>query len=75
MDFAFAEFGQIPHGLQRVQAICDWVHEHVEYRWGSGSPHTAASEVLAQQIRHLPRLRACGHRTVPVFQSTRALRH
>jgi len=50
MDFAFAEFGQIPHGLQRVQAICDWVHEHIEYRWGSGSPHTAASEVLAQRF-------------------------
>lgn len=50
MDFAFAEFGQIPHGLQRVEAICNWVHQHVEYRWGSGSPHTTASEVLAQRF-------------------------
>ena len=50
MDFAFAEFGQIPHGLARVQAICDWVHEHIEYRWGSGSPYTTASEVLAQRF-------------------------
>lgn len=50
MDFAFAEFGTVPHGLARVQAICDWVHEHVEYRWGSGSPHTTASEVLAQRF-------------------------
>lgn len=50
MDFAFDEFGQIPHGLRRVQAICDWVHEHIEYRWGSGSPHTTASEVLAQRF-------------------------
>ena len=48
MNFAFQTFGQVPHGLPRVQAICDWVHEHIEYRWGSGSPHVSASEVLAQ---------------------------
>ena len=50
MDFAYAEFGQVPHGRARVQAICDWVHTHIEYRWGSGSPHTSASEVLAQKF-------------------------
>jgi transglutaminase-like putative cysteine protease len=48
MDFAFQKFGDVPHGLQRVQAICDWVHTNIEYRFGSGSPHTAASEILAQ---------------------------
>ena len=47
-DFAFEKFGQVPHGLQRVQAICDWVHRKVEYRWGSGSPTTAASDIIAQ---------------------------
>jgi transglutaminase-like putative cysteine protease len=47
-DFAFQKFGNIPHGLQRVQAICDWVHTHIEYRFGSGSPVTAASEIIAQ---------------------------
>jgi transglutaminase-like putative cysteine protease len=50
MDFAFAEFGQVPQGQPRVQAICDWVHRHIEYRWGSGSPHTTASEVIAQRF-------------------------
>ncbi len=48
MDFAFGKFGQVPHGLQRVQAICDWVHDNVEYRFGAGSPYTAASEIIAQ---------------------------
>jgi transglutaminase-like putative cysteine protease len=48
MNFAFQKFGQIQHGLQRVQAICDWVHNNIEYRFGSGSPHTAASEIIAQ---------------------------
>ena len=48
MNFAFEKFGKVPHGLQRVQAICDWVHKNIEYRFGSGSPHTAASEIIAQ---------------------------
>ena len=48
MNFAFEKFGQVPHGLQRVQAICDWVHRNIQYRWGTGSPHTAASEIVAQ---------------------------
>lgn len=48
MDFAFQQFGQVPHGLQRVQAICDWVHRNIEYRWGSGSPHTTACQTLSQ---------------------------
>lgn len=48
MDFAFQQFGQVPHGLERVQAICDWVHQNLEYRWGSGSPHITAGQALAQ---------------------------
>jgi len=50
MDFAFQQFGQITHGLPRVQAICDWVHYNVEYRWGAGSPFTSASEIVAQRF-------------------------
>ena len=49
MDFAFQHFGQIQHGLPRVQAICDWVHKNIEYRFGAGSPYTSASEVIAQR--------------------------
>lgn len=46
MDFAYQNFGQTPHGLRRVQAICDWVHQNLEYRWGSGSPHLTAGQAL-----------------------------
>ena len=49
MTFAAQQFGNFPEGLPRVQAICDWVHTNIEYRWGSGSTLTAASEVLAQR--------------------------
>ena len=50
IDFAFQHFGQVPHGIQRVEAICDWIHEHIEYRWGAGSPHFTASQILAQRF-------------------------
>lgn len=46
MNFAWQQFGQIEHGLPRVQAICDWVHSNIEYRFGSGRPDLSASEVL-----------------------------
>ncbi len=48
MNFAFQKFGHIQHGLQRVQAICDWVHNNIEYRFAAGSPYTTASEVINQ---------------------------
>ena len=50
MNFAFDQFGQVPHGLPRVQAICDWVHQNIEYRWGSGNSLVAASEVIASRF-------------------------
>ena len=48
MGFALQQFSAYPEGLPRVQAICDWVHRNIEYRYCSGSPFTAASETLAQ---------------------------
>ena len=48
-DFAWQHFCQIPHGLPRVQAICNWVHNHIEYRFGSGRPDLSASEVIARR--------------------------
>lgn len=49
MDFAFQQFGHIPHGLQRVHGICDWVNRNIEYRYGSGNPHYSASDTLANR--------------------------
>jgi hypothetical protein len=48
LNFAWNQFGQIAHGLPRVQAICDWVHQYLEYRFGSGRPDFSASEVIAR---------------------------
>jgi transglutaminase-like putative cysteine protease len=49
MDFAWNNFGQIQHGLPRVQAICDWVHNNIEYRTMSGRSDLSASEVIGRR--------------------------
>ena len=49
LNFAWNQFGQIPHGLPRVQAICDWVHDNIEYRFGSGRPDLSAFEVIERR--------------------------
>ncbi len=46
MNFAWQQFGQVTHGLPRVQAICDWVHNNIEYRFMSGRSDLSASEVI-----------------------------
>ena len=45
-DFAWDKFGQIEHGLPRVDAISRWLHDNIEYRYGSGDPHLSAWDVL-----------------------------
>jgi transglutaminase-like putative cysteine protease len=49
MNFAWNNFGQITHGLPRVQAICDWVHNNIEYRYMSGRSDLSASEVIGRR--------------------------
>ncbi|HTB83558.1 MAG TPA: transglutaminase family protein [Candidatus Sulfotelmatobacter sp.] len=49
MNFAWNNFGQIQHGLPRVQAICDWVHNNIEYRYMSGRSDLSASEVIGRR--------------------------
>ncbi len=49
LNFAWQQFGMIEHGLPRVQAICDWVHNNIEYRFGSGRPDLSASEVIERR--------------------------
>lgn len=48
-DLAWQNFGQITNPLQRVQTICDWVHNNIEYRFGSGRPDLSAAEVIARR--------------------------
>jgi transglutaminase-like putative cysteine protease len=49
-DFAWQKFGRVPHGLERVQAICDWTHGNIEYRTGSGDATLSAWEVIQRGV-------------------------
>ncbi|MBA2351477.1 MAG: transglutaminase-like domain-containing protein [Burkholderiales bacterium] len=46
LNFAWEKFAQAPHGVERVRAICAWVHHNIEYRYGSGSPNISACNVV-----------------------------
>ena len=44
--FAWEKFGQVEHGLARVTAISQWLHDNIEYRYGSGAADLSAWDVL-----------------------------
>jgi transglutaminase-like putative cysteine protease len=46
MNFAWSKFGHVPNGVERAQAICNWVYHNIEYRYGSGSPLISAWDVV-----------------------------
>ena len=46
LEFAWDHFGQVENGSDRVRAICDWVHENIQYRFGSGRPDLSASSII-----------------------------
>ena len=42
-------FGNVEPGYLRVQAVSDWIHEHIEYRLGSSNTTTSACDVFLQR--------------------------
>ena len=44
--FAFAQFGALPQGYRRVEAIRAWVQDHVAFVSGSSDANTAAVDTL-----------------------------
>jgi len=49
-DFAQSNFGSIIDAAERVQAISDWVHNNIEYRFGSGRPDISATQILERRF-------------------------
>lgn len=47
-ELAQERFAGIAPGLHRAQAICDWVHHRLEYRYGSGHSSISACDALAR---------------------------
>jgi transglutaminase-like putative cysteine protease len=46
---AWGLFGGIPRGWAQVQAVVDWVHDNVTFRYGSSTTSTGASDVYLQR--------------------------
>lgn len=45
-EFAFKTFGGLPRGHSRVVAVCNWIHENLEYSGGSTGPNSNAVDVF-----------------------------
>jgi transglutaminase-like putative cysteine protease len=48
LSFSANQFGSIINGLDRVIAICNWVHQNIRYVTCSGRPDLSASEIMAR---------------------------
>lgn len=44
-DWAWDTFGSVVPGWSRVQAVCDWVHDHISYEMGASTATTTATDV------------------------------
>jgi transglutaminase-like putative cysteine protease len=49
-DTAWNLFGNTPTGWDRVQAICDYVHQHVAFDYQNASPTRSALETFNEKI-------------------------
>lgn len=45
--FAAREFGMLPRGYERVNAICNWINTQVDYLVGSSTPMTSAYDTFS----------------------------
>jgi transglutaminase-like putative cysteine protease len=49
MDLAWSTFGGVRPGWGRVQAICDFVHAHLEFGYEHANPTRGAAQAFAQR--------------------------
>jgi transglutaminase-like putative cysteine protease len=49
-DTAWDLFGNTWPGWERVQAICDWVHQNVRFQYGTSTPRTTAVDVYEKRV-------------------------
>ncbi len=50
MGMAWELFGHSRPAAPRVQAICDWVHDNIKFKYGTSNPLTTAADVLRDRI-------------------------
>ena len=50
LDFAWTRFGAISPGWARVQAICDFVHEHIRFDYQSARANRTALDAFKERV-------------------------
>ena len=48
-DLAWTLFGAVSPGWGRVQAVCDWVHDHIEFGYSYARPTKSAYDVYKER--------------------------
>ena len=49
LNFAWENFGKVSAGWERAKTICDWVHQHIEYKPGSSFPDWSAADTILRR--------------------------
>jgi transglutaminase-like putative cysteine protease len=49
LDVAWDLFGDTAPTWERIQAVCDWVHTHIQFKNGSSTPSTTAWDIYQQR--------------------------
>ena len=49
-DAAVELFGSTPHGWERVQAVCNWVHANVRFDYAASRPDTTSVDVFQARV-------------------------
>ena len=68
LDTSWQLFGKARPGWDRVQAICDFVHNHIKFDYAKARPTRTASEGYTKRVGVVPRLRPSGDRVLPCSQ-------
>ena len=71
---AWSRFGATAPGYRRVQAICDHVHDHLTFSYGSSGPDRPPLTSTPVGLRGLPRLHPPRHLVLPGAEHPRPLR-
>ena len=50
LTFAGQQFGSLPKGYSRAQAICDWVSSHVVFQGNTSNSNTSAIDTLIERV-------------------------
>ena len=74
-NIAWQQFGTGPTGWARVQAICDFVHQRIEFGYHHARRTRTAWEAYNEGPGRVPRLRPPGHCPVPLHEYSGALLH